>query len=364
MNNDDKILFVDDEASILAGLKRQLRKKFNISTASSGPEALELVKRDGPFSVVVSDMRMPDMLGTEVLKRLQTLSPDTTRMMLTGNADQKTAMEAVNEGNVFRFFTKPCPTDVLVQGLEAGIRRYELITRTKTDLMANMNHELRTPLNAIIGFSKIMKDEMFGPVGNDTYLEYISDINQSSEFLLGLINDILDVSDFGAGTLQLTEESVDLRAVVDASIRLVRPRADKGQVTITSLITPENPTIVADARRVKQVFLHLLSNAVKFTPEGGEVTVSSGLDDDGAIVTTVADTGIGMNNEEIAIALTRFGQVDGGLNRKVQEGTGLGLPLSEGLMELHGGTLNVASESGLGTQVSVSFPKERIVQNT
>ena len=362
MISEDKVLFVDDEVSVLSALNRQLHKQFNIFTASSGFDAIELIKTEGPFSVIVCDMRMPGMLGTEFLKRLQVLSPDTTRMMLTGDADRQTAIEAVNEGNVFRFFCKPCPTEILIEGVTAGIHRYELVTRTKTDLMANMNHELRTPLNAIIGFSRLMIDETFGAIENETYSGYLKDINNSGELLLGLINDILDVSDFGSGTVKLNEDKVEVQELVMASIRLINTRAEKSHVSVLYAGGSEGIEILIDARRIKQVLLNLLSNAVKFSPEGGEVLVTSRINDDCSVDIVVADNGIGMSDDEIRIAKSRFGQVDSGLNRKLQEGTGLGLPLSEGLMELHGGTLAVESRKGYGTQVTVSFPKERLTQ--
>ncbi len=238
----------------------------------------------------------------------------------------------------------------------------EIANRAKSELLANMSHELRTRLNAIIGFSESMKVETFGPVGSDKNREYLDDIHQSGQHLLGLINDILDVSAIEAGALELGEENVNIADVVEASVRLIRPRADFGQVNVASTIDPEIPLIYSDARRVKQVFLNLLSNAVKFTPKGGEVTVSARLNEDGSLAVAVADTGIGMDEEEVTKALSTFGQVDSGLDRK-HEGTGLGLPLTKGLMELHGGTLEIESEKGHGSLITVTFPKERVIQN-
>ena len=236
-------------------------------------------------------------------------------------------------------------------------------SRTKSDLMANMSHELRTPLNAIIGFSGFMREEMFGPVGSDKNCEYINDIHDSGQHLLGLINDILDVSAIGADALELREENVSLPDVIDAAVRLIMLRAKGGQITVTSSIDANIPQIYADERRVKQIMLNLLSNAVKFTPPGGEVSINSQLNADGSLSFIISDTGIGMNKEEAEIALSSFGQVDSGLDRK-HEGTGLGLPLTKGLMELHGGTLEIKSEKGSGTQISVTFPKERVIKDT
>jgi len=238
----------------------------------------------------------------------------------------------------------------------------EIANRAKSDLMANMSHELRTPLNAIIGFSESMTTEIFGSVGSDKNREYLNDIHHSGQHLLELINDILDVSAIEAGALELHEENVSLADVVEASARLVMPRAEVGQVSITSTIDPEIPMIYADERRVKEVFLNLLSNAVKFTPQGGEITMNARLNDDGSLAVSVADNGIGMDKEEVTLALSSFGQVDSGLDRK-HEGTGLGLPLTNGLMELHGGTLEIKSEKGRGTLITVTFPKERVGHN-
>ena len=238
----------------------------------------------------------------------------------------------------------------------------EIANRAKSELMANMSHELRTPLNAIIGFSDTMKEEIFGSVGSDKNREYLDDINDSGQHLLELINDILDVSAIEAGAIELQEETVCLSKVTDAAIRLIKARAEKGQVKITASIDSKLPKVYADERRVKQVLLNLLSNAVKFTPEGGEVSIDGWSNGNGSVAITVSDTGMGMNEEEMSTALGRFGQVDSGLDRK-HEGTGLGLPLTKGLMELHGGTLELKSKKGRGSQITVTFPKERLIQN-
>ncbi|NQU57934.1 MAG: PAS-domain containing protein [Rhodospirillales bacterium] len=237
-----------------------------------------------------------------------------------------------------------------------------LANRIKSDLLANMSHELRTPLNAIIGFSESMKEETFGPVGSDKNREYLKDIHQSGQHLLELINDILDVSAIEADALELHEENVNISNIVKTSIRIIKPRADTGQITISSSIDPELPLIYVDERRAKQVLLNLLSNAVKFTPKDGQISLSAWTNDDGSLAVAIADNGIGMNEEEVNLALSSFGQVDSGLNRKY-EGTGLGLPLTRGLMELHGGTLEIKSEPGSGTSVIVTFPKERVIRN-
>jgi len=237
-----------------------------------------------------------------------------------------------------------------------------IANRAKSDLMANMSHELRTPLNAIIGFSSTIKEEILGPIGNDKYQEYLEDIHNSGQHLLELINDILDVSAIEAGALKLNEEYISPYTITEAMIRIVRPRAETGQVTVTSSIDPKLPQIYVDERRLKQVLLNLLSNAVKFTLQGGEVSVSARLNDGGSLSIFIRDSGIGMDAEEFDKALSKFGQVDSGLDRK-HEGTGLGLPLTQGLIELHDGHFEIESEKGHGTQITVTLPKERVGQN-
>jgi PAS domain S-box-containing protein len=246
--------------------------------------------------------------------------------------------------------------------IQTALDHAAVANRSKSELMANMSHELRTPLNAIIGFSSGLRDGIFGPLANNKQKEYINDIHDSGEHLLDLINDILDVSAIEAGKLELFEEGVDIKDVSVSALRIITHRAEVGKVNISSKIDKDIPMLYADKRRVKQILLNLLSNAVKFTPQKGQVSLSASLDQKGALTFTVADTGIGMDKIELAKALTEFGQVDSGLSRK-HEGTGLGLPLARGLAELHGGTLEITSEKGVGTTATMRFPPERIIRN-
>jgi PAS domain S-box-containing protein len=236
----------------------------------------------------------------------------------------------------------------------------EAANRTKSAFLTNMSHELRTPLNAIIGFAEIMRDELLGPLGAPHYREYASDIHQSGKHLLDLINDILDLSKVEAGRLELHEEDCNVPALLAASLRLMNERAHANDLRIEQRFPRQLPLLRADARSLKQILLNLVSNAIKFTPSGGRIVISADADE-GTFNLTVADSGIGMTPDGVKKALEAFGQVDSSLSRKY-EGTGLGLPLTRALVELHGGRLEIDSALGDGTRVTALFPPERIIR--
>jgi PAS domain S-box-containing protein len=242
-----------------------------------------------------------------------------------------------------------------------GREQAEHANRTKSEFLANMSHELRTPLNAIIGFSEIIQNEVLGPLGNEQYTSYAGDIHESGIHLLGLINDILDYSKAEAGKITLNNQPLDLAVLVDSCLRLVAPRAEETGIAMIANIPEDCPKISADMIRLKQILINLLSNGVKFT-EAGSVTIEAECDRETGIVIRVRDTGIGIAEENIAQAFSLFGQVDSALSRKF-EGTGLGLPLSRSLAQLHGGDLTLESELGVGTTAIVTLPADRIVQN-
>jgi PAS domain S-box-containing protein len=232
----------------------------------------------------------------------------------------------------------------------------EIANRTKSEFLANMSHELRTPLNAIIGFAEIIMDEVLGPAGNEKYRGYAKDINDSGQHLLKIINDILDLSKIETGQAALCEEEVDVPEALHASLKLIRERARSAGIDLVADFESQPlPKLRADPRMLKQILVNLLSNAVKFTPQGGRVTVSAHCDPVAGYALTVADTGIGIALEDIPKAFARFEQVDAKLDRRY-EGTGLGLPLSKAFVELHGGSLELESEVGVGTTVTVRFP--------
>jgi PAS domain S-box-containing protein len=244
-------------------------------------------------------------------------------------------------------------------GLRAAKEMAEMASRAKTEFLANMSHELRTPLNAIIGFAEVMHMELLGPIGNQQYHGYVGDIHDSARHLLGLINDILDVAKIEAGRAEIAESTVDLRAIFDAVARLIRERAVRAEVRLDLSLQPDLPPLVADERKMKQILINLLSNSVKFTPAGGIIRLAAQVDATGDLIIVVADTGIGIAAEDLDKVLEPFGQVDSSMSRK-HRGTGLGLPLTRGLVELHGGSFKLESTPGAGTTVTLRFPARRL----
>ncbi len=233
--------------------------------------------------------------------------------------------------------------------------RAEAANRSKSEFLANMSHELRTPLNAIIGFSEVMQQEMFGPMGSAKYSEYSHDIHRSGQFLLDVINDILDMSKIEAGRMPIEAEDVGVETVVDEILRIVAPRAFDGNVTVSRDITP-GLTVRADRRALKQVLINLTSNAVKFTPDRGRVEIEA-RNDAGGLRLVIHDTGIGIPQRDIDKLGRPFEQVENQFT-KTKGGSGLGLAISRSLVELHGGTLTIRSTVGKGTEVTVTLPAQ------
>lgn len=238
--------------------------------------------------------------------------------------------------------------------------RAEQAARVKTDFVAHISHELRTPLNAVIGFGELLERQIFGPLGNPKYIEYAHDIRESGQHLLSLINDVLDLSKIEAGRMELNWETLVPQEVVRASLVLVSAQANARGTPIRIEVSDDLPLLYGDARAIKQILVNLLSNALKFTPSGGDVRIVAEAEDDGVLF-TVSDDGPGMTPAEIEIALTPFGQVSG-MVADSERGTGLGLALANRLAELHGHPLEIRSAPGRGTRVSFRVPRSESAQ--
>jgi signal transduction histidine kinase len=235
--------------------------------------------------------------------------------------------------------------------------------RAKSAFLAHVSHELRTPLNAIIGFSEILRAEPQGPLGSDRYRDYVGDIHSSGNHLLKLVNDLLDMAKAEAGRLEIREDVVDMQEVVQACAALLAPFCKSAGVELWLKVNAADRCLRGDEVRLRQILLNLLNNAVKFTPSGGRVSLVVGWNEDNALEIEVSDTGIGIAPDDLGKVLQPFGQAGDIMTRKHQ-GTGLGLPLTKALVELHGGVLQISSALGQGTTVHIDFPPQRTVMTS
>jgi len=245
--------------------------------------------------------------------------------------------------------------------LEYARSRAEAASEAKSQFLTIMTHELRTPLNAIIGFTDLMQSGTYGRIEPPRYGGYLTDINNAANQLLSIINDVLDMAKIEQGKMVLQDEPVDVKSLIDTVLRMVSERAQASRLSLTSELPPETVTLSADQRALRHILLNLLSNAVKFTPAGGDIAVRLVLLPDGGVELAVADSGIGMTEEHVAVALTPFAQVENAYTRKY-DGTGLGLPLVKSLVELHGAALTIDSRLGAGTVVRIGFGAARVLE--
>ncbi len=241
------------------------------------------------------------------------------------------------------------------QALRTAMVEAESANRAKSEFLANISHELRTPLNAIIGFSEIIESRLAGAPETRVFADYARHICDSGNHLLGLINDLLDLSKAESGRMELEQELIDVRVAIERSLATITTLAARGQIALAVEAPEHLPLLRADEVKLRQILINLLSNAVKFTPAGGAVTVRAGLEATGEFAISVEDTGIGMSAADIPVALEPFGQIGSALSRR-HSGTGLGLPLTKRLVELHGGRLEIVSRPGKGTVVAAHFP--------
>jgi signal transduction histidine kinase len=358
--------------------EKQLRRSAEnrlVDALETSREGVMLVSPDGKIVMSNSTLRgffpaiayqlMPGTRFDAALARIQSQLAPTQGphedIATSGHAELELADgrwlrmtgSATSEGGSIFFLSDFTTIKEREESLRRAKREAEAANASKSRFLANMSHELRTPLNAIIGFSEIINDQLFGDLGNERYLDYSGDILRSGRHLLAVINDVLDLSRSEAGKMVLSARETDMAVVLDDCIAMVREQcSDAGLNLIVSGLDQPLP-LNGDPAKLRQIFLNLLSNAIKFTEKGG--TVSLGVaGTDTRIAVTVADTGIGMDPEDVEIAFQPFGQVDNRLERRY-EGTGLGLPLTKALVDLHKASIVIDSARGQGTRVTVTF---------
>jgi signal transduction histidine kinase len=296
---------------------------------------------------------------TEVARRLDLFYrdvPTTKERVMPPGRTLQIRRRAMPNGAVISIYSDVTEIKASERRLIEARSQAEAANRAKGDFLANMSHELRTPLNAIIGFSEVISNELFGPIANEKYLEYIKDINTSSLHLLSIINDVLDMSKIEAGKVELSKEIVQIQNVIGEVMRMVHERARARDIELTAQLSEQNVEIWADERSMKQIFLNLLSNAIKFSKDGGQIYVRVVTDQPEVAVLEIEDHGIGMSHEEQERALQPFGQAKPVTTRNYG-GTGLGLPITKGLVEAHGGTLTIDSRTDYGTVVRIVLPR-------
>ncbi|MCK3775814.1 PAS domain S-box protein [Ensifer sesbaniae] len=241
-------------------------------------------------------------------------------------------------------------------------RAAETANAHKTEFLARVSHEIRTPLNAIIGFSDMMASEHFGPVGHPRYIEYAGDIGRSGRHVLDIVNDLLDISKIEAGEMELDFCAVEINEAVSEAVSLVQPQANSQRVIIRTSLSAAVPNVVADGRSIKQIALNILANAIRFTPSGGQIVVSTSYEANGSVILRIRDTGVGMTRSELDQAMKPFRQVTTG-GRKRGDGTGLGLPLTKAMAEANRAHFSITSAPNDGTLVEISFPSQRVLAN-
>ncbi|MDA1099890.1 MAG: PAS domain S-box protein [Proteobacteria bacterium] len=351
-------LFLKDTEARYLLINRQFQEWFGIDPMTvSGKTAHDLFPKERAERYAMGDRKM---LATWQVTTDEVLIPDHTgreRSFVLTKFPIFNAGKPAGFGGVMIDNTEHAQAN---RELRKSENRAEMANRTKSEFMANMSHELRTPLNAIIGFSEILKSGMLGPDSGEKSLEYANDIFVSGQHLLDLINDILDISKIELGSEKPNDVEIAVPKLVASILVLMRERARGAGVRIQTNFQGDLPLLCADERKLKQILINLMSNGIKFTHAGGQVTLDVRCGPESGYEFVVSDTGIGIAPEDIATALQPFGQIDSDLNRKYT-GTGLGLPLATELTEMHGGSLDISSKPGVGTAITVRFPADRIV---
>jgi len=373
------ILIVEDEAGTRATLSAILEDAgYEVTGLEKGAEARKMI-RSHSFNVVITDIRLPDVGGLEILELAKEINPDVVVIMMTGYASIETAVNAVNEG-AYAYFVKPFNPDEIKTAITNALKQQRLslenkglveslqrsnkllfeaneelkrATQLKSEFLANMSHELRTPLNVIIGFSQLMMDKVPGKI-NEEQRQCLSDILDSSQRLLSLVNEVLDLSRIESGKMEFKLENVAPAEVIESLARTMMPMLTSRKQSLDIEIEEGFPTVHVDEGRLEQVLLNLVTNSSKFTPDGGRLKIEAVRNGDWCRV-SVIDNGIGIKKEDQERIFEPFCWLDNPLTKE-KNGTGLGLALVETIVEKYGGQIWVESEYGKGSRFTFTLP--------
>ena len=379
MSTDATVIVVEDEVGTRVTLCGILEDAgYRVIGLERGADALDMIRRS-PFDAVITDIRLPDVDGIEILELAKEINPEVAVIMMTGYASMETAVDAVNQG-AYAYFVKPINPDEMKTTIANALKQQRLslenkrlvdslqrtnkqlveanrelkkATQAKSKFLASMSHELRTPLNVIVGFSELMMDQVPGKI-NDEQRQCFSDILESSQHLLNLINDVLDLSKIESGKVELKLENVVLTEVIESSARIIMPLLTPRKQSLDIEIEEGLPPVYADEAKLGQVLRNMVGNSSKFTPDGGKLKIEAAREDDWCQV-SVIDNGKGIKKEDQERIFEPFCQLDDYVGRE-RSGVGLGLTLVKQIVERQGGRIWVESEYGKGSRFTFTLP--------
>ncbi|MEG3620239.1 hybrid sensor histidine kinase/response regulator [Magnetovibrio sp. PR-2] len=371
----DILLVEDSRTSVLmvsSLLDDDPTEDYQLTVAGTVAQAREHLQNH-EFDLILLDLTLPDSSGLATVDSVFEVAKGTGIVVLTSISDEQVGLSALKHGAQDFLIKDETYRKVLLRAVKYARQRSiserdvrearemaEFATKSKSSFIANLSHELRTPLNAVIGFSELMMNGLAGDL-DDKQREYLNDIHKSGQYLHGLIGTVLDLSKIEADRLDVSEEQVSLSAVVEDVIETTGQSYTDAKVNMVADVSDHLPVLKGDATKIRQIVTNLVTNAVKYSPDGGEVNIKVFLSDRGDMVLEVSDQGIGIPQEDINKILQPFERTQVSKDRKI-EGTGLGLPLTKGLVEAHGGSITIDSEVGVGTTATVKLPAGRVLQ--